>query len=282
MRTIPFLQLLRKAQRLCGLARLEPPELAESFAEWLEARLRKAYQRFPWPELCPVEERALRERWQATEDYVPGDVVAHDAGDGTAYYEAQTYVPAALEPGTDEDYWTETGDYERIVAYDQPGENVFHDVLGVYRRDPRRFPAAPLPLGFRLLDDGILLPTDAPATVFIQYRKAPPRLTTTAYDAAATYTPDDVFYLPATGECYVPLETVSGTSPLDLPGLFELQAIPFAVADAAARMAKADYLADDGQDDKAFAQERRAEIFIDDEALDLGTHQQQTASYQLA
>lgn len=233
------------------------------------------------PKPRPIEERALRDRWDASLEYALDDVVAHDDGDGTLYYAALTYVPAGIEPGTDEDLWEETADFERIVAYEQLGENVFHDVLGVWRSNPRSVNAARA-LGFRLLDDGILLPTDAPSTVFIQYRKAPPRLTTTAYDAAVTYTVDDVFYLASTGQCYVPLETVSGTSPVDAPTLFALQEIPAVVADAAARLAKADYLADDGQDDKAFAQERRATEWLDDDALDLGTHQQQTASYLVA
>ncbi len=277
MRTITFIQFLNKAKRLCGIDRLEPA-LAESFAEWLQARLAKAYKRFPWPELCPFEERALRDRWDAAVEYSIGDVIAYDDGDGTVYYEALTYAPAGIVPGTDEDLWEETSIFERIVAYEQAGETRLGDVLGVWRSDPRTV-NAPRPLGFRLLDDGILLPTDAPATVWVQTRLAPPRLTTEAYDAGTTYTPDDVFYLASTGQCYVPLEEITGTSPVDAPTLFTVQEIPAVVADAAARMAKADYLADDGQDDKAFAQERRATDWLDDDALDLGAHQQQTATY---
>lgn len=285
-RTLSFQRLLQRASRMCGLdpARLAP-ELAEAFAEWIESRLRKVIKTFPWPELCPTEERPLRDAWSVGTSYTIGDQVAYqDPDEGTwTYWEADGFPGAGLVPGSDdaEGIWISSTDYPRLISYEQADAERIFDVLEVFTKDPETVGFAP-PISFQLTAAGILLPRTAPASVWVKWRRPGPKLTTVEYDNAADYTPDSVFYLASDGHCYVPLEDVSGTSPVTVPELFVQQAIPERLADAVCRQVKADWLADDGQDDKAFAQERRAGEWLEDDMADVSVHQRQTATHSVA
>ncbi|HEV8383757.1 MAG TPA: hypothetical protein VGQ11_02715 [Candidatus Acidoferrales bacterium] len=282
-RTLSFKRALHKSARLCGLDpdRLEK-KLAESFAEWIESRLNKLIKKFPWPELCPTEERPLRDAWSAGTSYTIGDQVAYqdpDTGDWT-YWQADGFPGAGLVPGSDdaEGIWASSSDYPRLISYEQADAEKIYDVLGVWRENPETV-TVPRPIDYELRELGILLPRNAPATVWVQWRRRGPKLTTVEYSASTTYTVDDVFYLPSDGHCYVPLETIVGTSPATVPELFVQQAIPERIVNASCRAVKADWLADDGQDDKSFAQERRGEDWAEDDMADLTVHQHQTGHY---
>lgn len=72
-----------------------------------------------------------------------------------------------------------------------------------------------------------------------------------------------------------------GESPVTHPEYWELQEIPELLAEYAARAAKADYLADDGQDDKSFAQDRRAIDWLELQMVNTTVLKNQTANYSI-
>lgn len=211
MTAISLRKLLDKTCRLCGLdpARLDP-ELGEAMVEWLEARLRFAWTAFPWPFLCPIEQRAWREAWRGAVEYSEGDEVSHVDGDGvTSYFVALTDAAEDVEPGTDEAVWGELSTSDRSIPFEQFGQTRFEDVLGVWNRDPRTS-RVPGPVAYWLGADGVHLDRQAPATVYIQFRKRQPRLTAERWDEEREYDPGEAVYFddddPREGDSYVALD----------------------------------------------------------------------------
>lgn len=390
MRAEAFGKVLQGVARLCGLdpARLGT-ELAESLAGWIEQRVTQAWEAFPWPELCPVEERFYAAAHDSEATYADGDVVRVTADGATGYYTLLQAGSQATTPGTDETVW-ETTAPARFIDLDQgevfgvEGITPMGEVLGVWRDDPRKV-RGPHSVGYTLSEDRICLDPHAPAAVFVQFRRRPPAFTSVAWDANATYAPGDaVFY---NNECYVAgnvtpgayltvtgngaldnltlagrydqaaftvngfrvylkadtnlgfafigdgWATVTATTELDVQA-FSLRAgffqnttltdnpnsavtayvaqagsdeafaagtiavvrtaastnpaadpnwtvvrVPHVLANFARRAARADFLADDGQDDKAFAQERRAADWLDEQFINVTVTQGQTARY---
>lgn len=392
MRTISFAKLLRKAARLSGLDpdRLNP-ELGNAFGEWLEARLRFAWTAFPWPFLCPIEERAWRDSWDAGRFYEVGEEVAFVNSDGETEYFTAISPTQGFDPEADPEGWEALETTDRFIALEQIRKTPFEDVLGVWRDDPRKV-RSPRKVPYWIGEDRVQLDRCAPATVFVQFRKLSLRLTGEAWDASVNYELGDVVYFG--GECYVaqagdephflitgdgtlerqePTENVpiagrylpdvvingktsyamgdlvlksvaslefgpaiwwqlsltggfgddywqggsseedptstlqpylangggalgsldrvdmytalagprAGLSPASHPAKWRLQAIPYLLAEYAARAAKADYLADDGQDDKSFAQDRRAVDWLELQMVNFTATQNHTANYSV-
>lgn len=267
-----FQQVLDRAVRLCGFdpATL-PATLAADFASWLEARVRDAWILARWPGTLVMEERAYAPRFALATVYADGDVVYDDATN--AYYEAHEDGFSG-RPVTDGAYWTALGDFDRALALEESGETPIGEVLGVWRTDPRKGAASPV--GYTLLSDEAWCDPQAPATVWVLFRLAPPVFTATPYAAGTTYFAGDAaFGLP---HSYLALRETTGTAPPHA-ATWRPQLCPAVLADWAARGAKADWLASDGQEDKAAAQESLARGWLNDRLADLTIHQGQAARY---
>lgn len=107
---------------------------------------------------------------------------------------------------------------------------------------------------------------------------------TSASNPAGTYTGDGPG---ATGSPVVTLTAATtatpqaGESPETNPEKWQLQEIPLLLAEYAARAAKADYLSDDGQDDKSLAQDRRAIDWLELQMVNITVLQNQTSNYRV-
>lgn len=282
-----FKRLLNATVQSCGL---NPETLGRdegaAFASWLEARVEEAWIAYPWPGTILIEQRPLRAAWFTGFSYALEDVVSYEYPDGVfTYYQATSnFVPAGMAPDSEEgaNYWEVLTPTDRYVELSQVGATPIGDVLGVWSQNPRAY-AAPYALPWSLAASRIYLPTrGASLTPWVQYRKRLPRFTVEEYDADREYTIEDVLYLSVeTGDCYVPAETVSGDSPVDLPELFFPQRVPVAIARFAQYAAKADWLSDNGQDEKATAAELKAERWMKDRMADLVITQGQAVNSYL-
>ena len=256
---LSFQTLLHRTARSCGLqpARLRVEE-AETFASWIQQRLAEAWHATIWPDTCAIEERVITTpssvAFTADSTEITSDSTAHTADETTV-----------AEP------------YSIGLTATRMGE-----LLNVWRQDPRRN-NAPRELSFWGPVKGrAYLPTDAPATVWIRYRLAERQFTATAYDATVTYQAGDVF-LYTDGHCYLVTEpTTAGDTPVTEPLSFEIQTIPSVLAPFTEAAARADWLLDDGQDDKATAQLTRAQKLLTDRMADLTVLQHQSATYTAA
>lgn len=277
MPNVSFLTLLNRTVRSCGLnpATLDT-ELAECFATWLEARVRKPWHAALWPETLALEQRTYWPEWTAT-SYASGDKVWH--ADTETYYEANASAISTDVPGVSSKWDEFTPD--RWIDFAQSGETQIGEPIAAWSNDPRKV-KAPGKLAFWHDGTTIYFAPDAPSEPWLRFRKVEPRFTALAWDATATYAAGEVIYY-TDGHCYLVITaTTAGQDPADTPAKFTQQAIPDVLADYAARGAKADWLSDDGQEDKAIVAERFAQAWLDDRLADLTILQGQTNNYSVS
>lgn len=210
MRSETFGQVFKGAARLCGLdpARL-PVTLAEALAGWIEQRVTQAWEAFPWPELCPVEERFYAPLYDADTTYAEEALVrvmdeAADPASGfihpCAYYTLLNVPGQAATPGTNEAIWATVAP-DRLIDLEQPADwdveggtpTPMGEVLSVHRQNPKLVRGA-CPVGFWLSEDQICLDPHAPSSVFVEFRLRPASYTSTQWDANATYAVGSLVY----------------------------------------------------------------------------------------
>lgn len=262
---ISFLTLLRRTLRTCGLnPDTVPQDLADAFASWLECRVEEAWKHTIWPQTCAIECREVLRPSTDADDAITADITDITV-DNTAIT-ADSQVIGAVVPYS----------IDFNVGPDTIGE-----LLNVWREDPRLY-NAPREMGFWVTADTAYLPTDAPVQVFIRFRKVPPRFSAQPFDAATAYSAEELFLF-TDGHAYRVLESTSaGQTPVTHAPKFAVQRCPEVLARFAEQAARADYLMDDGQDEKAAAQLTRAQKFLNDRMGDLTVLQHQTASYSAA
>ena len=98
----------------------------------------------------------------------------------------------------------------------------------------------------------------AGSEVYVKYRTPEPRLTGEDYSASTTYTPGDVVYHDATGDCYLCILASTGNAPTSATHWIR-QRIPAVFAAYTRAAAHAATLEEDGQYDKAQFQLVKAE-----------------------
>lgn len=261
---ISFLTLLRRTLRTCGLnPDTVPQDLADAFASWLECRVEEAWHHTIWPQTCLIEAREIARPGDQEGITADSELITADSSEITADSEGgQPPEPYAIP----------------LVA---EGQTTIGEVLNVWRESPLLY-NAPREMGFWLTADAVYLPTDAPTCVWVRFRRPRPRFSAQAYSAATTYSVDECF-LYTDGEAYRVIgEAAPGDTPESEPNLFAVQRIPEVLARFAEQAARADYLLDDGQDEKAAAQLTRAQKFLNDRMGDLTVLQHQTTTYSAA
>lgn len=71
-RTVTFKSVVDGVFALAGVTRTtaaDPAALLAQVIDFVNLRLREAWEHHDWPELCPVEQRAFRDDWSAATDY---------------------------------------------------------------------------------------------------------------------------------------------------------------------------------------------------------------------
>lgn len=146
-----------------------------------------------------------------------------------------------------------------LIEYEESGEIALGEVQAVTDKDPTSNPTF-TSYAFKMTASGVqICDEDVPATVYITYRRRPQKFTSTAYSAESTYSEGDlvlftdgyVYQVTLTGETY-------GWNRIDFPYIFERYVVAGATAD---------WLAQDGQREKAALEEARASEILEQECI---------------
>jgi hypothetical protein len=270
MRTVTFKRILEGVARRMGV---DPAgvsfttELVGFIAEAADDRLRRIWESEFWPELMRVEERPLRIDWAVTETYGDGDeVYAEDSGGEGSYYVSQAAGNVGNDPTSDDgSWWTVVGDdFDRYLPLELDGYTDMGEVEFANEVDPRSAATENTPrrIEFWLSENGLQLPDDAPARVWVRFRLRPPKLTGTVWSATTTYAEGDRVYLASTGQCYVALGASTNVSPDGNTTEWERQNIPEFLEELLKLGAAVDMLTGEGQMEKALAMDTKFDLLL--------------------
>ena len=274
MRTVTFKSVLHGIAHKMGL---DPntsdfsDELARVYTEYVNERIKQAYEYDFWPELTIVEQRPFRPVWDSTATYAEGDEVLHVGIYYIATAASTGQIPGYL--GVTE--WEAVGtDFERYVPYEMAGYTPIGEVSAVYARNPRTAEYAGK-LAHKPIDSGIWVSNLAGVQVWVEFRVRPPVFTSDEWDAAASYLAGDRVF--AGNECWLALQGNTNSDPL-ASGQTDWQLIefPYIFSSFVKQAAYADALREDGQTDKANTEEGRAMMEMD-RLQDLAFPQQEQA-----
>ncbi len=223
------------------------------------------------------------DEYVAADAYAVGDRVYYALED--AFYQAHQATTGNLPTVTGS--WGKLYEFDRVIAWAQSWEaNELGDVFEVYDKHPERDRSAEaLSLSSDWVQNqtGVLVRRDLPF-VYIRYRKTPILLTGDTFDAAATYAVgDQIYYTSATvlGDFYnCIVATTAGQDPDDTAASWELVEILQRFNRYMKQGMYADYLTD-GQNEKAYGEERMAESYLDESVTVLVTQEQQRPQTQI-
>lgn len=143
-----------------------PAHTVAAYVEYINGRLRDAWESYAWPWSTRIEQREYRATYAADVAYAIGAEVFYSG----AYYRATAAGTGNLP--TDTSYWEIATDLVQVIDLDQAGETAIGEILGVYSADPRITPGA-REYSFSLVEDGLLVPT-GPAQPWIRFSLRPP------------------------------------------------------------------------------------------------------------
>lgn len=153
-----------------------------------------------------------------------------------------------------------TPDASHIVEWEQSGQTALGKVFRVYLQDPTSMRSGPLDTPFRLTPAGVHVGTEHGSFVWIKYLPRVEQWPTDLWSATLDYEIGDTRYYPTSGEAYRKTATaIAGTLPTD-DSVWTVLPFPWALATPVIRGAFADALRDDGQNEKAAAEEQFAEM----------------------
>jgi hypothetical protein len=148
-----------------------------------------------------------------------------------------------------------TPDINHYIPFEQPSQTVIHRVLKVFQRDPRvTIPQCDIP--FRLDLNGVHVGYDHGTTVWVRFMDPAPQYAGFAWDSATTYNLGDLT-VASDGETYKSLQAANTNhTPTTSPTWWAVFPFPESIADLVVRYAFAEALREDGQFDKAQAEEQ--------------------------
>lgn len=152
---------------------------------------------------------------------------------------------------------TRTGDATDGYQYPyvEAGKTTMETVRGVFKRNPKLYVSNPHPVDFTMNDEGILVrPTSALATMWAQFRAAPPKFAVTVWSAANNYVTGDLrYYSNSTteGETYVALQNGTNKNPATETAYWSRVDFPEVLAGYVKRAVASDHKRGLGQDERA-------------------------------
>lgn len=275
MKTVPFRSVLHSAARKMGFV---PTELQDSdaaaLAEFIKSRTREYWEKWDWQWATVWEERIFRYGYPQTDYKEFGDypsLVRDIYEDGQTYNTADevffngAYFVCGADGVTDSPsqnaaVWTEFDDFARFLAFDEKGLPEIGDLFGVYIDE-----YGSDTIHWIENDGAIFLPHSLGInSVWINYRVQPSEFTTDFFQANTAYSRGAVIYDTADGECYKAHEDIAA-APTRNASQWRRMRMPYVLAEAVAHAAYADWLRATGQNDKARAEEKRAETLLENE-----------------
>ncbi len=149
-----------------------------------------------------------------------------------------------------------TPDNNHYVPMEGTGEIPIGKVHKVYLFDPRLV-RGPVDTPFRLSAAGVHVGFDHGPTVWIKFTKRPPQFSGELFISANMYPKNYVVYNQAGGNCFLSLVDDNNFA-LSNAAKWELVEFPYQIAEPVVKGAYSDALRDDGQTEKAMAEEQRA------------------------
>jgi hypothetical protein len=224
MRTTQFKHVFDSVLRWHGINTRKqiPADLADTVVFHINDRVRTICLGWDWPEWTVTEERAYRQIWNATDQYLrmsaednlPEEVFYLGAafstggplGTGSGYYRVLSTAsgdpPVGTVP-TNTTYWVPITPVDTFIAYDQRCRRAIGEMLGVYRHNPLSPSCGHNGLmRYRPSQRGIEVCGAGNPTTFISYKIPVPEYTITPYLIGKTYSRGDVVFDPVTNECF--------------------------------------------------------------------------------
>lgn len=146
-----------------------------------------------------------------------------------------------------------------LYSQEQPTQQItdIGKVLKVYLVDPRTNDG-PFDVPFRLQDTDVHVGYDHGNTVWIKFMPRPSRYTLTAWISSATYASGGLAYDPDSGNCFISLQSNNINHSVTNTAWWKLIPFPYVLADCVWHGVYADALREDGQTQKALAEEQSA------------------------
>ena len=257
MRTATLLDTMNKVFRRRGL---DPTAVTETqkglVVDFINERLKIAWEFTYWREWTYLEERAYRPMWYVDATYG----LAAEVWNGSDKYYQSVQAGNIGHALTDLAWWTDiTGTMEKYILLDQSGKTRIGATKNIYRSkaDAERNIRE---LTYYLDTDRIhIYDPNAGATVWVVIREEAPRLVYEVWSGTATYAEGWVVYFPTAnpsqqqGQCYRASLTEQNIQ------YWELMEIPLDLQRYCVLGATADYLRHDAQQQRAEMLEAQAE-----------------------
>lgn len=221
MRTVTFQRVFNRIVRKHGRNPLKeiPPDMARAILEPVNDRVRTICNVWPWPEWELTEERAFRQVWNDSRQFLRSNMVDGTPDEvfyipNTTYY--RVLASAAADPPigglpTDTTYW-EVMDtpIDTYIEYAQVCRREIGMAVGVYSQNPRLNKCSDSGLlCFHPSEKGIDVCNPTGPTVFITYKMPVPEYTIVPYVVGRLYSRGEIVFDPTIGECFQALTTTA-------------------------------------------------------------------------
>jgi hypothetical protein len=200
------------------------PDMARTIASRINDRVRTICPAWRWPQWELTEERAFRQVWNNTHQYLRATTVDGKPDElfyigvapnytGQGYYVVNVAAlgdPPVGTPPTNTTYFSPLTPVDTFIAYDQTCKRSIGMVLGVYSQNPR------VPTGskcgglrFEPSERGVdVISTNGP-TVFVTYKMPTPKYTIIPWVTGKTYVRAQTVFDIVTGECFQALDSTT-------------------------------------------------------------------------
>src|ERR1019366_3150528 len=221
-------------------------DIARQYTSFANRHVKDAWEYWEWPEIDITEERAFRNIWNATKQFV------RKASDGKpdqlfyipslTYYDVLSTAPSDPPVGTlptNVTYFvpSDMTQFETYIDLDQPCRRAIGRVMGVYHGNPSLNGSAP-GVPYKPTEKGIFVRTGGP-TVFMRYQILRSKFTSEAYDATLAYDSGDIVFFNDDGNCYRALISVPAGSTPTSSAYWALVPLPTTIAQYVALMTAA-------------------------------------------
>ena len=213
MRTRPFFHVWQGVVSRLGLDPYNndiPYTTARPIVRAINRRTRVAWRAWDWPDFSITEERAYRQVWNSTHQYLLSNI--YGVPDEVFYIPTMTYYqtggtaitgPPVGVPPTDSHFWHVLAPLDPYVSFDQMCARSIGRVIGIYKSNPRLDGFKHSGISFRVTENGIDLFQISGPTIFVKYLPAPSRFTMIPWISTKTYNVGDIVFYFVTGETYV-------------------------------------------------------------------------------
>lgn len=187
-------------------------DIARQYTAFGNRHLKNSWEMFDWPELNITEERAFRNIWNSTKQFLRSD--AGTAAGQLFYIPNMTYydvrASAVIDPPvgtlpTNTTYFTPTDltTFERYIAYQQTCQREIGELMGIYHSNPNLWrPCWNVPcISYKPNEKGIQVRTSNP-TVFVRYRVPPSVFTSEPWSQTSSYLKGHIVFWNSDGNCY--------------------------------------------------------------------------------